>query len=161
MTHLSGALFEKMAAVKLVHVPYRGTGQSVIDVMEGRIELLFGTIAPSLEHVRNGKMHALATTGAKRNAMLPDVPTMAQTGLAGYESALWSAFVLPAGAPAAIIERLNRETNAVVNLPDIRESLDKQGVEIETGTPEALAERIRVDAIKWRDVVVSAGIKEP
>jgi tripartite-type tricarboxylate transporter receptor subunit TctC len=161
MAHLSGALFEKMAAVKLIHVPYRGTAQSVVDLMESRIELLFGTIAPSLTHVRNGKMRALATTGDKRNAMLPEIPTMAQSGLAGYESALWSAFVLPAGAPPALVERLNRETNAVVSLPETRAALDQQGVEIETGTPEALAERIRIDVIKWRDVIVSAGIKEP
>jgi len=161
MAHLSGALFEKMAGVKLVHVPYRGTAQSVVDLMESRIELLFGTIAPSLAHVRSGKMRALATTGDKRNGMLPEVPTMAQSGLAGYESALWTAFVLPAGAPAAIIERLNRETNAVLSAAETREALDKQGVEIETGTPEALAARIRADVIKWRDVIVSAGLKEP
>jgi tripartite-type tricarboxylate transporter receptor subunit TctC len=160
MAHLSGALFEKMAGVKLTHVPYRGTAQSVVDLMESRIELLFGTIAPSLAHVRNGKMRALATTGDKRNAMLPDTPTMAQSGLPGYESALWTALVLPAGAPASLIERLNRETNVVVNAPETREALDKQGVEIETGTPDALAARIRTDVIKWRDVIVSAGIKE-
>ena len=160
MAHLSGALFEKMAGVRLVHVPYRGTGQSVVDLMENRIELLFGTIAPSLAHIRNGKMRAFATTGERRNAMLPEVPTMAQAGLPGYESALWTALVLPAGAPAAIVERLNGATVAVLNLPETREALDKQGVEIETGTPDALAERIRVDAIKWRDVIVSAGIKE-
>jgi tripartite-type tricarboxylate transporter receptor subunit TctC len=161
MAHLSGALFERMADVKLVHVPYRGTAQSVVDLMEGRIELLFGTIAPSLAHVRNGRMRALATTGGKRNGMLPDVPTMAASGLAGYESALWTAFVLPAGAPAAIIERLNRETNAVVNAPETREALDKQGVEIETGTPEALAARMRADVIKWREVIINAGLKQP
>src|SRR5262245_36736930 len=161
MAHLSGALFEKMAGVRLVHVPYRGTGQSVVDLMESRIELLFGTIAPSLAHVRNGKMRALATTGDRRNAMLPEVPTMAQAGLAGYESALWTAFVLPAGAPTGVIERLNQETNAVLSTADTREALDKQGVEIESGTPEALAARIRIDVIKWRDVIVSAGLKEP
>src|SRR5262249_13595978 len=139
MAHLSGALFEKMAGVRLVHVPYRGTGQSVIDLMENRIQLLVGTIAPWLAHIRNGKMRAFATTGQRRNAMLPEVPTMAQAGLPGYESALWTALVLPAGAPAAIVERLNRATVAVLNLPETREALDKQGVEIETGTPEALA----------------------
>jgi tripartite-type tricarboxylate transporter receptor subunit TctC len=94
MAHLSGALFEKMAGVKLIHVPYRGTGQSVVDLMESRIELLFGTIAPSVAHVRNGKLRALATTGLKRNGMLADIPTMSESGLAGYESALWSALVL-------------------------------------------------------------------
>jgi tripartite-type tricarboxylate transporter receptor subunit TctC len=93
--------------------------------------------------------------------MLPDVPTMAQAGLPGYESALWTAFVLPAGAPAPIIERLNSAAVAVLNAPETREALDKQGVEIETGTPEALALRIRIDAAKWRDVIVGAGLKEP
>jgi tripartite-type tricarboxylate transporter receptor subunit TctC len=161
MAHLSGALFEKMAGVKLVHVPYRGTAQSVVDLMESRIELLFGTIAPSLAHVRNGKMRALATTGDQRNGMLPDVPTMAQSGLAGYESALWTAFVLPAGAPHAIIERLNRETVAAVDAPETRDALNRHGVEVETGTPEALAARIRTDVIKWRDVIMSAGLKQP
>jgi tripartite-type tricarboxylate transporter receptor subunit TctC len=158
MAHLSGALFEKMANVKLIHVPYRGTAQSVVDLMEGRIELLFGTIAPSLTHVRSGKMRALATTGDKRNSMLPEVPTMAESGLAGYESALWTALVLPAGAPGPIVERLNREVVAIVNSPEGREALDKQGVVIDPGTPEALAKRIREDVLKWRDVIVSAGI---
>jgi tripartite-type tricarboxylate transporter receptor subunit TctC len=158
MAHLSGALFEKLANVKLIHVPYRGTAQSVVDLMENRIELLFGTIAPSLTHVRSGKMRALATTGNKRNAMLPEVPTMAEAGLPGYESALWTAFVLPAGAPAAIVERLNREVVAIVNSPDGREALDKQGVVVDPGTPEVLGKRIREDVVKWRDVIVSAGI---
>jgi len=161
MAHLSGALFEKMAGVRLVHVPYRGTGQSVIDLMENRIELLFGTIAPALAHIRNGKLRAFATTGERRNVMLPEVPTMAQAGLPGYESALWTAMVMPAGAPTAIVERLNRATVAVLNMPETHEALDKQGVEIETGTPEALALRIRTDAAKWRDVIVGAGLREP
>jgi tripartite-type tricarboxylate transporter receptor subunit TctC len=160
MAHLSGALFEKLAGVKLVHVPYRGTAQSVVDLMESRIELLFGTIAPALAHVRGGKMRALATTGTKRNAMLADIPTMQESGLAGYDSALWTAVVAPAGLPAAIVERLNRETNAILSTAEAREALDKQGVEIETGTPAALAERIRTDVVKWRDVITSAGIGE-
>lgn len=158
MAHLSGALFEKMADVKLIHIPYRGTAQSVVDLMEGRIELLFGTIAPSLTHVRSGKMRALATTGDQRNAMLPEVPTMAESGLPGYESALWTAFVLPAGAPTAIVERLNRDVVAIVNSPEGREALDKQGVVTDPGTPDALAKRIREDVVKWRDLIVSAGI---
>jgi len=161
MAHLSGALFEKMAGVKLIHVPYRGTGQSVVDLMESRIELLFGTIAPSVAHVRNGKLRALATTGLKRNGMLADIPTMSESGLAGYESALWSALVLPAGTPSTIIERLNRELVAAVTSAEGREALDKQGVEIDPGTPEELADRIRIDAVKWRDVITSAGIREP
>src|SRR4029079_8670973 len=139
MAHLVGALLEKMGNIRMVHVPYRGTAQSVIDLMEGRIELLMGTIAPSLAHIREGKMRALATTGAERNAQLPDVPTVAEQGLVGYESGLWTAFVLPAKAPAAIVMRINRETTAVVNSPEVRAALDKQGVVVGTGTPDDVA----------------------
>jgi tripartite-type tricarboxylate transporter receptor subunit TctC len=159
MAHLSGALFERMADVKLVHVPYRGTGQSMVDLMENRIELLFGTIAPSVAHVRAGKMRALATTGTARNPALPEVPTMAEAGLKGYESALWTALVLPAGASASIIERLNRELNLVLASAQVREALEQQGVDVEPGTPGALAEKIRTDTLKWREVITSAGIR--
>jgi tripartite-type tricarboxylate transporter receptor subunit TctC len=159
MTHLAGALFASMAGIQLTHVPYRGTGQSVFDVMEGRIEMVFGTIAPSLSHIRAGKMRALATTGVRRNGMLPELPTLAEAGLPGYEAGLWTAFVLPAGAPAGIVTRLNREVNAAVNSDEVRAALDKQGVETDTGTPEALAAVIHADMEKWRDVVVKAGIR--
>ena len=158
IAHLTGALLEKMGNVRMTHVPYRGTAQSVIDLMEGRIELLMGTIAPSLAHIRDGKMRALATTGAKRNAQLPDVPTVAESGLTGYEAGLWSAFVLPAKAPAAVVARLNREVIAVVNAPETRAALDKQGVVVETSTPEELAMLIRNDVTRWGAIIREAGI---
>jgi tripartite-type tricarboxylate transporter receptor subunit TctC len=158
IAHLTGALLEKMGNVRMTHVPYRGTAQSVIDLMEGRIELLMGTIAPSLAHIRDGKMRALATTGAKRNAQLPDVPTVAESGLAGYEAGLWSALVLPAKAPAAVVARLNREVIAVVNAPETLAALDKQGVVVETSTPEQLAALIRNDVTRWGAIIREAGI---
>jgi tripartite-type tricarboxylate transporter receptor subunit TctC len=158
IAHLTGALLEKMGNVRMTHVPYRGTAQSVIDLMEGRIELLMGTIAPSLAHIREGKMRALATTGAKRNAQLPDVPTVAESGLAGYEAGLWSAFVLPAKAPAAVVARINREVIAVVNSPETRAALDKQGVVVETSTPEELGTLIRNDVMRWSAIIREAGI---
>ena len=158
MAHLVGALLEKMGNVRMVHVPYRGTAQSVVDLMEGRIELLMGTIAPSLAHVRDGKMRALATTGAKRNAQLPDVPTVAESGLTGYEAGLWSAFVLPAKAPAAVVARINREVIAAVNAPETRAALDKQGVVVETSTPEQLAALIRNDVARWGGIIREAGV---
>jgi tripartite-type tricarboxylate transporter receptor subunit TctC len=127
--------------------------------MEGRIELLMGTIAPSLAHIRGGKMRALATTGAKRNAQLPDVPTVAEQGLAGYEAGLWTAFVLPAKAPPAIVARINREVIAVVNSAETQAALDKQGVEVETSTPEQLAQRIRDDAKRWGAIIRESGVK--
>ena len=159
LAHLSGALFEKMAKIELTHVPYRGTAQSTLDLLEGRVEMQFGTIPPVLTHVRAGKLRALAVTGAVRNATLPEVPTIAESGLPGYESTLWQAIVAPAATPPAIVARLNREVTAALNDPELRDALAKQGVEIETGSPAALAARIRDDVKKWRDVIVGAGIR--
>src|SRR5262245_22465645 len=161
LAHLSGALFEKMAKIELTHVPYRGTAQSTLDLLEGRVEMQFGTITPTLTHIRAGKLRALAVTGAIRNATLPDVPTIAESGLPGYESSLWQAIVAPAATPSALVARLNREITAVLNDPELRDALAKQGVEIETGSPAALAARIREDVKKWREVITSAGIRGP
>src|SRR5713101_5534240 len=138
LAHLSAALFEKMAKIELIHVPYRGTAQSTLDLLEGRVEMQFGTIPPSLTHIRAGKLRALAVTGAARNPTLPDVPTIAESGLAGYECSLWQAIVAPAGTPGAIIARLNREVTAILSDPEVRAALAKQGVEAEPGSPEAL-----------------------
>ncbi len=160
LAHLSGALFEKLGKIELVHVPYRGTAQSTLDLIEGRVDMQFGTIPPSLANIREGKIRALAVTGATRNATLPDVPTIAESGLPGYESSLWQAFVVPAATPKPIIARLNREVTAVLNDPAVRTALTQQGVEPEPGPPEMLGARIRADVAKWRDVIVSAGIHE-
>jgi tripartite-type tricarboxylate transporter receptor subunit TctC len=160
LAHLSGALFEKMAGIELTHVPYRGTAQSTLDLLEGRVEMQFGTIPPSLSHIRAGKLRALAVTGAARNPTLPDVPTLAESGLPGYECSLWQAIVAPAATPGVIIARLNREVTVTLNDPEVRAAFAKQGVETEPGTPEALGVRIRDDVKKWREVITSAGIKE-
>jgi tripartite-type tricarboxylate transporter receptor subunit TctC len=160
LAHLSGALFEKLAKIELTHVPYRGTAQSTLDLLEGRVEMQFGTIPPTLTHIRAGKLRALAVTGAMRNAALPEVPTMAESGLPGYECTLWQAMVAPAATPPAIIARLNREVTAVLADPEVRAAFAKNGVEPEGGSPEALGARIRDDAKKWRDVITSAGIRE-
>jgi tripartite-type tricarboxylate transporter receptor subunit TctC len=159
MAHLAGALFTTMAGVDINHVPYRGTEQSMIDLMQGRIEILFGTIAPSLPQVRSGKLRALATTGVTRNAMLPDAPTLAESGLAGYEAGLWTGLVFPAGVAPAIVTRLNAQVNEVMRDPAVVALLAKQGVEVETGPPELLGERIKTDLAKWREVIAKAGIK--
>jgi tripartite-type tricarboxylate transporter receptor subunit TctC len=161
LAHLSGALFEKMASIELTHVPYRGTAQSTLDLLEGRVEMQFGTIPPTLAHVRAGRLRALAVTGAVRNAALPDVPTIAESGLPGYESSLWQAIVMPAATAPAIVARLNRAVTLVLNDPDVKDLLAKQGVETEPGTPEALAARIRDDVKKWREVITSAGVRTP
>jgi tripartite-type tricarboxylate transporter receptor subunit TctC len=159
LAHLAGALFEKMAKIELTHVPYRGTAQSTLDLLEGRVEMQFGTIPPTLTHIRAGNLRALAVTGATRNAALADVPTIAEAGLPGYECVLWQAMVAPAATPAAIITRLNREVTAALNDPDVRTAFAQQGVEPKPGSPEALGMRIRDDVVKWRELITSAGIK--
>jgi tripartite-type tricarboxylate transporter receptor subunit TctC len=161
LAHLSGALFAKMAKIELTHVPYRGTAQSTLDLLEGRVEMQFGTIPPTLAHVRAGRLRALAVTGAVRNPTLPDVPTLAESGLPGYESSLWQAIVVPAATAPATVARLNRAVALVLNDSDVRDALAKQGVEAEPGSPEALAARIRDDVKKWREVITSAGIRGP
>jgi tripartite-type tricarboxylate transporter receptor subunit TctC len=161
LAHLAGALFEKMGGIELVNVPYRGTAQSTVDLIGGRVDMQFGTIPPTLANIREGKIRALGVTGAVRNPMLPEVPTIAEAGLPGYESSLWQALVVPAATPPAIIARLNREVVLSLNDAKVRAALAKQGVEAEPGTPEALGARIRTDLAKWRDVITSAGIREP
>ena len=159
LAHLSGALFEKMAQIELTHVPYRGTAQSTLDLLEGRVEMQFGTIPPTLTHIRAGKLRALAVTGARRNAALPEVPTIAESGLPGYECTLWQAIVAPAATPPAIIARLNRAVTAVLADAELREAFAKHGVEPEPGSPDMLGTRIRDDVQKWRDVITGAGIR--
>jgi tripartite-type tricarboxylate transporter receptor subunit TctC len=159
LSHLAGELIKKLAGVEIAHVPYRGTAQSVVDVLEGRMDLLVGVINSTQEHVRSGKITAFATLDKVRTPALPDVPTIAEAGLPGGEAALWTAIVLPAGVPAAIVDKLNRELNAVVNMPEIQESLRKQGVEPEPGSQEVVAARIKADIAKWSDLIVSMKIK--
>jgi tripartite-type tricarboxylate transporter receptor subunit TctC len=160
LAHLSGALFEKMGRIEMVHVPYRGTAQAALDLMEGRVDMQFGTIPPSIGNIRDGRLRAIGITGAVRNAALPDVPTIAESGLPGYESSLWQGYVMPAGTPPAIIAKVNREVTAALNEAGVRAALTEQGVEPEPGLPAALGDRMRADVIKWHDVIVSAGIHE-
>ena len=159
LAHLSGVLFEKMAKIEIAHVPYRGTAQSSVDLMEGRVDMQFGTIPPILAHVRAGKLRALAVTGTARSAALPDVPTIAEQGLPGFEASLWQAIVAPAATPVEIVARLNREVSAVLADPEVRAAFAQHGVEPEPGSPEALGARIRADVQKWREVMAGAGIQ--
>jgi tripartite-type tricarboxylate transporter receptor subunit TctC len=159
MTHLAAALLEKLAHIELVHVPYRGTAQGALDLIEGRIEIEFGTIPPILPHVRAGKMRVLAVTGERRSDALPNVPTVAEAGIAGYEVGAWQAVLAPAATPPTIVARLNREIGAILRDPDTLAAFARQGVDAEPGTPEELGQRIRTDIAKWRDVISSAGIK--
>ena len=159
LANLAGALFSSMAGVKLAEVPYRSSSQAVIDVAEGRIEMQFGTLAPTLPFIRNGKLRAIATTGAKRSALLADVPTISESGLPGYEASLWMAIVMPPGVPLARRDRLNAEINAALASPTVVQQLNAQGMIAEPSTPDALRSRVGEDIAKWRRVTQEAGIK--
>jgi tripartite-type tricarboxylate transporter receptor subunit TctC len=159
LAHLAGALFAGMAGVQLTHVPYKSSAQSVTDIMTGRLDMQFATVAPSIAAIRAGQLRALGVSGAKRASALPDVPTVAEQGLPGYEAVLWMALVMPAATPATIAARMNREVNEILNAADMQETFASHGVEADPGPPEALTTRIRADITKWREVIQRAGVK--
>src|SRR5215467_5633318 len=159
LAHLAGALFANPTDTQLTHVPYKSSAQSVIDLISGRIEMQFATIAPTLANIRAGQLRALAVTGRKRSDALPDVPTLDEAGIKGYEATLWSALEAPSGLPAGIATRLNQETLEILNSAEMKETLAQQGLVPDPGPPDALAAQIRGDIAKWRDVIAKAGIK--
>jgi tripartite-type tricarboxylate transporter receptor subunit TctC len=159
LAHLATALFASMAGITISHVPYKSSSQSMTDMITGRLHMQFATIAPSLANIRAGQLRALATSGQTRASVLPEVPTVAESGIAGYEAALWVSFVVPAGTSPGIIARLNREVNEILNSAEGKEALIAQGMEPEPGPPEAVTQRIRSDTEKWREVVAKAGVK--
>jgi len=158
LAHLAGALFANLTDTQLTHVPYKSSSQSVIDLISGRLEMQFATIAPTLANIRAGQLRALAVTGRKRSDALPDVPTLDEAGIKGYEATLWSALEAPSGLPAGIATRLNQETLEILNSAEMKDTLAQQGLVPDPGTPDALAAQIRGDIAKWRDVIAKAGI---
>jgi len=159
LANLSVELFSSSTGALFTHVPYRSSAQALLDLIEGRIQLQFGTLGPSIAHIRDGKVRALGVTAAKRVSSLPNVPTLIEAGVEGYEASLWMAVVAPAGTPAGIVNRLNRELTTVLQKEDVRASLVAQGLEPDPGAPEELRARIRADIQKWRDVIAKAGIR--
>jgi len=159
LANLAGVLFNKMAGVQITAVSYRGTEQEVPDLIAGRVDMAYVTIPPTLALIQKNKVRAIAVTGARRSPALPDVPTVAEAGLSGYEAVLWQALNAPAGTPAPILARLNSETNALLRETKTTAALAKVGVDADPSTPQQLADRIAADIKKWHDVIISAGIK--
>jgi tripartite-type tricarboxylate transporter receptor subunit TctC len=159
LANLAGVLFNKMAGVQITAVSYRGTEQEVPDLIAGRVDMAYVTIPPTLPLIQQNKVRAIAVTGAQRSQALPDVPTVAEAGLSGYEAVLWQALNAPAGTPAPILARLNTETNALLRETKTTVALAKVGVEADPSTPQQLADRIAADIKKWHDVIINAGIK--
>jgi tripartite-type tricarboxylate transporter receptor subunit TctC len=155
--HLCAALFEKMAKVSMVHVPYRGGAPAVADTVAGQTQLLFTAGTQSLEHVKAGKLRLLAVTEARRSPLLPDVPTVAET-VPGFEMAVWYAAYGPAGLPRDIVARLNAEIGRILFLPDVKQRMDDVAVETANSSPEELAALTRLDADKWGKIIKQLGI---
>ncbi len=160
LAHLAGELFASTGGVVLTHVPYKSSAQSVVDIVAGRIQLQFATIAPTLPYIRDGRLRALGVTSAGRVTTLPDIPTIAEAALPGYEASLWLGVLAPARTSPLIVERLNREIVAALAAPELKEALIAQGFEPAADTPAAFAARIRSDTEKWRRVIAAADIHE-
>ncbi len=157
--HLAGELFNSMAGVKLVHVPYKGAAPALADLLGGQVQLMFSTMPPALPHVKDGKLRALAVTSSKRSRAMPELPTVDEVALPGFEANTWHGVVVPAGTPAAIVARLNREIVAILHLPEVVERLSGQGAEALGSTPEEFAAYIRSESVKWAKVVRDSGAK--
>ncbi len=157
--HLAGELFNSMAGVKLVHVPYKGAAPALADLLGGQVQIMFSTMPPALPHVKDGKLRALAVTSRKRSPATPELPTMDEAALPGFEAITWHGVVAPAGTPAAVIARLNREIVAILHLPEVVERLSGQGAEALGSTPEEFASYIKSESVKWAKVVRESGAK--
>ena len=157
-THLSMALFERMAKLELVHVPYKGTGQGIIDLMGGHVQLMFGSIPSTMPQVRAGKLKLLAISSAKRSAVLPSTPTVAESGVAGYELTSWYGALAPASTPVAIVNRLNSEMVKVLHHPEVKLRLTDEGAEPVGNSPQQFAAFILSERSKYAEVVSAARV---
>ncbi len=157
--HMCAELFAMTTKVRMTHVPYKGTGPSLIDLIGGHIQVLFVSALPAMPHIKSGKVRALATTGAKRMSILPDLPTVAEAGVPGYENSTWSALGVAARTPQSIVDRLNREINVVLQLPDVQEAARAEGSLITGGTPAQFHEILKSELAKFGKLIKAAGIK--
>jgi tripartite-type tricarboxylate transporter receptor subunit TctC len=158
-SHLSGELFKSMAKVDLLHVPYKGMGQATTDLLAGQIDLLFAPAQAVMQHVKAGKLKALATTGARRSETVPELPTVAESGVPGYESIGWFGLLAPAATPKATVERLSADVNRALADADVRKKIRDLGADPAGNSPEAFARFIRDDQAKWARLARETGLK--
>jgi tripartite-type tricarboxylate transporter receptor subunit TctC len=157
--HLSGELFKSMAGVDLVHIPYKGGGPALTDVIAGQAQVMFATAVSVQGHIRSGRVRAIAVTTERRSVFMPDLPTIAESGLPGFEATTWHGIVVTAGSPPDIVAKLNQGVNAALNDPVTREKLEAQGAEVIGGTPQAFGAYIRREIPKWAKVVKDSGAR--
>ena len=143
--HLAAVLYESMAGVEMAHIPYKGLAPAMTDLMSGQVQLMFSSLVAIVPHIKAGKLRALAVTGTKRSSLLPDIPTLAESGLPSYEAGSWYGLLAPAGTPTEIIQKLNQESVKALREANVREALNKEGADVAGGTPDDFTKHIKVE----------------
>ncbi|HEX2198992.1 MAG TPA: tripartite tricarboxylate transporter substrate binding protein [Burkholderiales bacterium] len=156
--HLVGELFKSRAGIDMVHVPYKGSAPALTDLMGGSVTMMFDTIPSAVSHIKGGKLRALGVTGAQRSPLFPDVPTIAESGLPGYEVVSWYGLIGPAGIPAPIVGRLNAEATKAAQSAGFRGRMEPLGFDIVTAAPEKMVEMLQADSARWAAVIKAAGV---
>ncbi len=155
--HLSGELFKSMTGMDMQHVPYKGSGPATVDLLSGQVQMMFDNLPSAMPNIKSGKLKALAVTSAKRSPSLPDVPTIAEAGVPGYEAPSWFGILVPKGTPPGIVAKLNTDINKILAMPDTKKKFLEQGAEPAGGTPEQFAALINSEIPKWAKVVKASG----
>jgi len=159
VAHLTSEMFQKAAGIKTQHVPYKGANQALTDIISGNVELYMSSVPTLIQHIKNGKVHALAVTSAKRTDDLPNVPTINESGYKGFDAVTWFGLLAPAGTPKDVIAKINAEFNKAMQQPELRKRLDEEGADAAGGTPEQFAALIKDDIPRWGKVVKESGAK--
>ena len=157
--HLAGELFNESAGIKTVHVPYKGGGQALSDLMSGQVDFMFNVLPSALPQIKAGTVRAIAVTGSQRSDSLPDIPTMIESGVAGYTAVTWNGILAPAGTPPEIIEKLNKTIAQVLTTPAMIQRYASIGTTVLIGSPEDFAKLIRDETVKWRRAIQASGLK--
>lgn len=157
--HFSGELFKSMAGLEITHIPYKGSTLAHPDLISGRTSMMFDTVAAINVQIKANRVRPLAVTTLKRSSIMPDVPTMAEAGLPGFETSTWGGLLAPAGTPRATVAKLNAEVNRILALPDVRKTLQDAGIEPGNGTPQQFSDFIAIEMVKWAKVAKGANIQ--
>jgi tripartite-type tricarboxylate transporter receptor subunit TctC len=159
ISHLLGEYFKSMAKVDMVHVPYKGDAQMVTDLIGGQVDMAFGTAVAFLPHLKSGKLVGIAVTNPARSTSLPDLPTVSEAGVPGYEAVQWFGIAAPTGTPQAVVQRLNNEIRAILALPDVRQKFGELGFEVVGNTPEEFGRFVNAENVKWKKIADIAGTR--
>jgi len=157
--HLGASLLQHLAGIQMNHIPYKGAAPAIVDLLPGRIQVWIGAANSLLPHIKDGKLRLLASAGSQRYPALSDIPTVAEAGVAGFALDVWMALTMPAKVAAPVVARVNRDVATVVNAPEVKARLAAQGIDVATGSPQALAQLVRDDYERWGKIIKAAGIK--